>query len=385
MRQIRRIILSLYIISFSINNNAQENKNWSLSGYLSEMLSIIMIDPDSALLYENLLHNRLNFEWNPSKNWKLNIGMRNRLIAGNILQYSGYAESISFDKGWVDLSWNVFDEKNMLLSASFDRVFVTFEKDKWNVKLGRQRINWGQTLVWNPNDIFNTYSYFDFDYVERSGCDAVRGAYYHNATSSTELAVSVDYNNDVTAALLHRWNYKETDYQLIGGVLTGNDVLIGGACTGEIGGLNLRGEATYFQPVKNFTDTTGTIGISVGADYVFSNSLMLQSEVLYNNVSSVFKHIGVLGLYAAPLSAKYLSICDWTAFLQASYPVTSRFTGSLSGMYFININTFYVGVNGTFSLSDNWDLSAIVQYFVGNDNQLSSQTAMGFLRLKYSF
>ena len=34
---------------------------------------------------------------------------------------------------------------------------------------GRQRINWGQTFVWNVNDVFNAYSYFDFDYKERPG------------------------------------------------------------------------------------------------------------------------------------------------------------------------------------------------------------------------
>ncbi len=383
MKKLLFIIIFLLIL---LGANAQETeKKWSLSGYVSEMPSLMMISPDSNLLWENILHNRLDFEWNPFESWKLNIGMRNRLITGNMLQYNGYAESIGFDRGLADLSWNLIDEKNILLNSSFDRFFITFEKNKWNVKLGRQRINWGQTLVWNPNDIFNTYSYFDFDYPERPGCDAVRVTYYRSATSSTEVAASVNAESDVTAAFLHRWNYRNTDYQVIGGILNEHDVLLGGAWTSDFKGLNFRGEFTYFHPVENFSDTSGTIAVSVGTDYMFSNSLMLQAEVLYNNVNSVFKQFGVLGIYAVPLSAKYLSVSDWTLFAQASYPITPRFTGSLSGMYFVDIQTFYLGANVTFSLADNWDFSAILQYFTGNNNQIRTQTAMGFLRLKYSF
>jgi hypothetical protein len=85
---------------------------------------------------------------------------------------AGYAESLESDKGWMDLSWYLATGKRVALNSTFDRLLVTFEKESWNVLLGQQRINWGQTLVWNPNDIFNTYSFFDFDYVERPVCDA---------------------------------------------------------------------------------------------------------------------------------------------------------------------------------------------------------------------
>ncbi len=383
---LKNILSLLFWGLFATTLVAQEKeRTWSLSGYVSEMPSLMMVDPDSTLYWENLLHNRLNFEWQPAENWKFNVGMRNRLINGNLLQYPGYAASIGFDRGWVDLSWNIADTRNVLLNTSFDRFFVSFEKDKWSVQLGRQRINWGQTLVWNPNDIFNTYSYFDFDYVERSGCDAVRITYYHNETASTEVAASVNFENKVTAAALHRWNYRNTDFQAIAGVLNESDILAGGAWTSDLRGLNFRGEFTYFHPLKNFADTAGTIAISVGADYMFRNSLMLQVEVLYNNVGNVFSSSGILGIYAAPLSAKYLSISDWTLFGQASYPITPRLTGALSAMYYTGINTVYAGANVDFSVAENWDLSAIAQYFAGYGNLFSSQMLLGFVRLKYSF
>ncbi|MCK7542259.1 MAG: hypothetical protein MZV63_70990 [Marinilabiliales bacterium] len=61
-----------------------------------------------------------------------------------------------------------------VLNTFIDRASVDFTAGTLQVSAGRQRINWSQALVWNPNDIFNTYSSFDFDYMERPGSDAVR-------------------------------------------------------------------------------------------------------------------------------------------------------------------------------------------------------------------
>ncbi len=373
----------------------------SLAGYASDMPSVTMTDPASPLMWDNQLQARLNFRWNPFEHWQLDAGLRTRFIAGDMLSMPGYAESIGFDRGRADLSWNIAKGEKVLLNAALDRLFVTFEGGKWNVKLGRQRVNWGQTLVWNPNDIFNTYSYFDIDYPERPGCDALRVTFYHNETASTEAAASLDRYNRVTAAMLHRWNRRGVDYQIIGGVLDAGgslppaaeasggafpqgDVLVGGAVTGEVKGVNLRAEATYYQPLRNFADTLGTIAASLGVDYIFSNSLMLQAEVLYNNVGAAFGDAGILALYTAPLSSKYLSVSDWTIFGAASYPVTPRFTAAVSSMYFTDIRTVYVGADLSFSLAESLDLSAFVQYFTGNPG-VKTRAAMAFLRLKYSF
>ncbi len=388
------LLLALLCLLFPYAGFAQDNdtlperqKKIEISGFVNDMPSVIMPHPDSTTLWQNLIHNRLNAGWQINKNIRVDASMRNRLMVGNMVGQPGYAKDIGFDKGRVDMSWNVIDEKNVLLNTSFDRMFVTYEKDKWNLQLGRQRINWGQTLVWNPNDIFNTYSYFDFDYVERPGCDAFRGTYYHNETSSTELAASINYDNKISAAMLHRWNRKNFDYQVIGGILTQSDIVIGGAWSGDFKGVNFRGEASYFHPVKSFTDTSGIAAVSIGFDYMFKNSLMLQTEVLYNNVGNTFARGGLLALYTAPLSAKYLSICDWNIFVQSSYPFTPRLTASLSGMYFVNVKSCYAGLSVDYSLVENLDLSFVTQYFstIGKSDLGDLHTWLGFMRLKYSF
>ena len=379
---VKRIVLfcALLIINYSLLI-AQE-----INGYVSEMPSAIYMNlPQSEVWWQNLVHNRLNFSWQFDKHFLFEASMRNRFLTGSdALTNPG---EMSADTGWADLTWNVFDAKSSqatsLLNTSIDRLNFTFEKDKWQIRLGRQRINWGQTFVWNPNDIFNTYSFFDFDYVERPGCDALRTTYFYNETTSSELAASVNHWGKITAAFLHHWNFKNFDFQLIAGEQAQSDVVAGGAWTGDFDGLNFRGEFSVFQPMKNFSDTTTTVAVSVGFDYVFKNSLMLQTEILYNNVSENSSTGDLMGLYAAPLSAKNLSVCDWNIFAQASYPITPRLTGALSTMYFMDIKSFYSGLSLDFSLMENLDFSLIAQYFSTPKSDM--HIIWGFGRLKFSF
>ena len=384
MNKIVKKLIFNCLLFFSLSLAAQE-----FSDYVSGMPSLTVQQPGSDTWWQILVHNRLNFNWQMSEHLRVDAGIRNRFITGSEIMFD--PQSVSYDPGRVNLSWNWAVKETghapSLLNTSFDRLHVTFEKDKWKLQAGRQRINWGQTFVWNPNDIFNTYSFFDFDYPERPGCDAFRATYYHNETSSSELVASTNYENKVTAAFLHRWNRKNVDYQLIAGEQTGTDFVLGGTLTSDMKGLNFRSELSYFHPIKNLTDTSGIVSISVGIDYLFSNSLMLQAEVLYNNVNSVFSGNGLMGLYSAPLSAKYLSICNWTVFAQTSYPITPRLNGSLSGMYFFDIQACYASFSLDCSLIENLDFSFIVQYFstLGNSKLGNMQVFMGFARLKYSF
>ena len=376
----RIIFCSLLILNYSLLIGQ------SVSGYISDMPSVIWLNqPKSTFYWQNLVHNRLNFSWDFAKYFSFEASVRTRFITGSSAMIS--PAEMGADKGWADLSWNVLSgndgQTSSLINVAFDRLNFTFEKGKWQVKLGRQRINWGQTFVWNPNDIFNTYSFFDFDYVERPGCDALRTTFFHNATSSSELAVSVNHFSKITAAFMHHWNWKNFDFQVIAGEQIQSDIVVGGAFTGDVKGVNLRGEFSVFQPIKNFKTSIPTVAIAVGADYMFKNSLMLQGEILYNNVRKKNASSGLMSLYSADLSAKTLSICDWNIFLQAQYPLTPRINGSLSAMYFVDINSFYTGFTLDFSLLENLDFSLIAQYFSAPKDNM--HIVFGFGRLKYSF
>lgn len=371
------------------NVHAQDDKTATvkLGGYVSEMPSVMWLDrPVSTLYWQNLLQNRFNFSCNFAQYFSVEAGLRIRLLLGSKMLIN--PNEISFDKGWIDLSWNSFSGSNdrisTVLNSVFDRLSFTFEKAKWQIKLGRQRINWGQNFVWNPNDIFNAYSFFDFDYPERPGCDALRTTYFHSATASSELAVSVNFDRKMTAAFMHRFNWQNIDFQMIVGEQTQSDLVWGGAITGDISGISIRSEFSAFQPIRNLMDTLTTIAVSLGLDYIFQNSLMLQTEVLYNSVSQTSGSGNILSLVSTELmSAKRLSICDWNVFAQTSYPFTPRLNGAISTMYFVEEKAFYSGLSIDFSLINNLELSLMGQYFHSVEPRMN--LFLGFVRLKYMF
>ena len=215
-------------------------QNWiSLSGYVSDMQSLYHV-PQDQWLWENTVQNRLNLEFWPTPWLNGSVQMRNRFISGNtILKFPGYGEGLKGDMGLVDLSWasegSLGDSAGYVLTSTIDRLWLQFTFGNLEVKAGRQRINWGQTFVWNPNDIFNSYSYFEVDYPERPGSDAIRLSYYTGYSSTIELAAKLDSASKVTAAAYFRFNTLGFDVQLLGGIYRETDLVLGTGWSGNLG------------------------------------------------------------------------------------------------------------------------------------------------------
>jgi len=383
------LLVSIFLIMLPVTSAGQDTipKRLSLNGYVTNMQSFMFQSLNDNWTIDNLIHNRLNFKWNnKSDNFKAALELRNRLIIGESAStIPGYAKMIDTDNGFVKLSDNLLNGNSYVLNSKIDRAYIDYTKDKFQVTIGRQRINWGQCFTWNPNDLFNAYSFFDFDYVEKPGSDAIRLQYYTSNTSTLEFAIKEDNNHNVTSAFLYRfdkWNY---DIQFLGGILNEQDYVIGTGWSGNIKGASFRGEISYFQPKHNFADTTGILVVSLGTDYTFKNSFMLQFEVLYNqNKGSGVTNF--VDFYNESLSAKNLSFTTVTFMLQGSYPITPLFNVSLAGMYFPKLNGIFLGPSFTWSLTNNLDFSLFVQSFAGQ--LVKGQTEhfnFGFLRLKWNF
>jgi hypothetical protein len=165
----------------------QESKI-TLNGYVKELYMFYSPEnpiPGTDLNYlsTNIIHNRLNIKWYTSKKFTTVIEMRNRLMFSNLIKdFPGYQATVDVDNGLVDLSWISAQSNNWFVHSMIDRAYLDYTSGKWQIRVGRQRVNWGVNLVWNPNDIFNSFSYFDFDYEERPGTDAIRIQYYTGVT-----------------------------------------------------------------------------------------------------------------------------------------------------------------------------------------------------------
>ena len=364
--------------------------NWMVKGYLKGLASAQTVD-DGQWLMEGTIHNRIDFNWYISDHFTLTAGLRNRIIAGNtVSQIPDYSDYVGQDNGYFDLSWVWADQNDWIGISQFDRLMIDYTSGKLQVTVGRQRINWGQTFVWNPNDLFNTYSYFDFDYEEKPGSDAVRLQYYLNESSKLELSTSLNSESEVTSVMFYRFNSKGYDIQFLGGVYTQSDYVLGGGFSGSIAGGGFSGELTYFYPMER-DDDGSTVTATLHYDYMFKNSLNLQFETLYNGFGADDFSSGIGDLLFQDLSPKNLFPTKLALFGSGSYQVSPLFWVMLAGMYGPEGNFWYVGPTLSYSISDTMELAGFGQYFSMDEVEDASGVPMInegtaiYIRFKWSF
>ena len=376
--------LLFFLLSISGFLWGQERKILAFNGYVSCIPGVMFDSLKGDYHFQNLVHNRLNFKVFANDHLNFGLEIRNRLYVGNtVSSIPGFADLIGNDQGLVKLSWNLADGNSTLLNSSIDRYWADFSSGKFEVRIGRQRINWGQTLVWNPNDIFNPYSVFDFDYIERPGCDAVRLQYFTSASSAAEVAVKGDAQGKLTTAFLYRFNKWGYDIQALAGYYRSSDLVAGAGWSGSVGKASFRGEATWFRPVGNYSGMKENITATAGFDRIFTDNSMVQAQVMYCNDPLDLTNFNTL--YSGNLSVKELAFSKFSAFVQGTWEVSPLVKISLSGMAMPDIRGWYVGPSADWSLASNLDLSLIWQYFRFKPGGVRAVNNLGFLRLKYSF
>ena len=382
-------LISIVLIFYSSVIFSQDN--WMMKGYVKGLASMQTIGDDGEMSLENTIHNRFDVNWFISDKFTFTAGLRNRIIIGNnVSLIPNYADYISRDYGYFDLSWVWADNTSWIGVSQFDRLMLDYTTGNLQVTLGRQRINWGQTFVWNPNDLFNTYSYFDFDYEEKPGSDALRLQYYIGESSKLELSTALNSESEVTSVLFYRFNTKGYDIQFLGGVFTQSDYVLGGGFSGSIAGGGFSGELTYFHPMDK-DEGDNTITATLHYDYMFKSSLNLQFETLYNGFGQEDFSTGIGDLLFQDLSPKNLFPTKLAFFGSGSYQVSPLFWVMLAGMYGPEGNFWYVGPTLTYSISNTMELAGFGQFFSMDEVEdpsgvpLINQGTAIFFRFKWSF
>jgi len=383
-------IILIFIVSVHIRLVAQDSikqKTLTFNGYISEMSNLQFNSILNESEFSNQLHNRLNFKWQPNSGFTTALELRTRFYYyGSDTNMTSYYKVFEQDAGAIGLSKNIVSGENYLLNISVDRIWFDYSRNKWQFTLGRQRINWGQTFVWNPNDIFNTYNYLDFDYVEKPGSDAFRIQYYTSETNKLELVIKADSSRKPTVAGLYRFNRWNYDIQFISGITSEDDVVIGGGWSGQLAKGGFRGELSYFNPKKNIFEGDGTISASVGWDYMFKNSLFLQLECLYNGNNPDSSAFNLFENNAFRISAKNPFLSDFSYFTSVSYPIMPLLNGSLSVILNPHNKVYILIPSLDFNILQDLDLSLVAQLimFEAQPDKFSS-VSMWFFRVKYSF
>jgi hypothetical protein len=382
-----RFFIAVFLLLFIevTRIGAQSESSLAFSGYLKNMQTAVF-PGENQILLENLIHNRLNFRWFVNENFYFAAEARNRVFAGNMTALTpDFGQSVQESSDdWLPLSVLWLDEQHYAIHSTLDRLFFDYTKGKWNIRVGRQRVNWGVNLAFNPNDLFNAYNFLDFDYEERPGSDALRVQYFTNFASGFDLAIKgADNLNSFVGALRWYTNVKAYDIQLIGGLSRG-DLAIGGAWAGQIKNAGWKGELTYFHPIDN-SNRTNAFSASSGIDYTFGKGWYLYGGYLYN--SDAGASLQDLLFQTEPLSARNLFPLTHSILTQVSYPVSPIVSLSGSVIYAPSVeHPLIINPSLAISLAQNWDLNIVWQSFLTlGDNSSGNSIHLAFLRIRWSF
>ncbi len=357
---------------------------FTAGGYASWLHMAMFRKPSEEWANTSMLHNRLNFKAYAGSNLTFAMEVRNRFVTGDMVTLDPtYVSGLSADPGWADLSWNISDGSSYVLNMMVDRAYVDFTAGKLQLRAGRQRINWSQALIWNPNDIFNTYSFFDFDYIESPGSDALRLTYSTGPASSVEAAVKADARGRVTAAALGRFTLLNTDLQLLAGVTDDEYFTAGTGWSGAIGSISIRGEATLFAPFDGDGEEKSNLIATLGIDKAFSDRVTALAQVMYSNNPADLN--GFTDLYGGGLTARQLAFSEFSAAAQVAYTPVPLVNISVSAIWFPDLDGFYAGPSVDVSLAENIDFTFLWQHFRSTFNEEETRINLAFLRIRYSF
>jgi hypothetical protein len=383
--QYYKLFLTFLVLFTLITVNAQEKKEMLfLSGYIKNLHEFSFIDNLDQLQWTTILHNRLNFKYTPSDEITVRLEFRNRLFYGdNVKNILGFSNFISEDNGMVDLSWNVIDDGSLLFNITIDRALFNYTKGNWDITLGRQRVNWGMNLAWNPNDIFNTYNLLDFDYEERPGSDAIRVQYYLGDFSKIEVAAKKGSGKDnYIVAAMYKFNTGTYDIQLITGVYQ-KDWVLGAGWAGNLKNAGFKGEVSYFVPYERYSNAKNVLSASLSVDYGFKKGLYINGSILYNSIDNEASN-NLETLVYTNLSAKNLMPFEFSGFLQLAKEFTPIFKGSFSSIYSPTNHSVIIIPNLAYSIATNWELDFTGQsFFQFEDNKTLGNSF--FARLRWSF
>ena len=298
-----------------------------------------------------------------------------------------YGAQLEEDNGLIDLSWNLIDRKAFIINTKIDRLYVNFYKGKFDIKLGRQRINWGISNLWNPNDLFNAYNFLDFDYEERPGTDALRFSFFPTAMSSIEFAYQPEKTLDKSIiALMYKFNLLKYDFQ----VLAANykkDLALGLGWAGNIKNAGFKGEATYFHDRKDFVNKKGVFTGTLGLDYSFKDGIYANVGFLYNSegIDDLSSGFSLLNLYNQEISAKNLMPTKYTFMAQASKAFGQAWNVNLTSVYGTGIHLWMVIPTVSYTIKENWDIDLTVQTFFAQQRIYKNLGNSVNLRLRYSY
>ncbi len=359
-------------------------KKLEIRGYAKDLQTLSFSKDFSQLITSNFIHNRVNFKYKPFTGFTAALEMRNRLFWGEEVRLTpDFSSALRYSSESINLSHTWFKTESMLMHTNVDRLWIEYARKDWSLRAGRQRINWGIGTTWNPNDVFNTFNFLDFDYEERPASDAVKLQRVLNSMSHVEVAVAKTggANGEVIAAakyFTNRWNY---DFQFIGGWFY-DQPTVGAGWSGHIGNAGFKGEAQYFMERASAISQLNAV---LEMDYIFGKGWYASAGGLLNN-RGLDQPIAFLNVRDLKLSPRNLMPTKWNTIATVAKEITPLLSANASFIFSPQTNLLIVLPGIQYNLATNLDVNLVWQsFFAEEPTGFLALSHRAFLRMKWSF
>jgi hypothetical protein len=324
----------------------------------------------------------LNLKWKPAASLTFAAEFRTRVIWGDEVRLiPNYAFLLRNENEFKNLSATWLNSRSLVFHTNTERLWIEYQKKKWTVRAGRQRINWGITTIWNPNDIFNTYNFLDFDYEERPGSDAVKVKY--NVSDFSNLEIAYAAGNKIIkpiSAVKYDFNKGGYDFQFITGIYQ-NRFTLGAGWAGSIKEAGFKGEVQYYSGKSN---QKAHLNASIEGDYAFKKGWYLNTGILFNSegLQTKVNSFDSLNFKFSPLQ---LMPTKWNFVITGSKEITPLLSGSTAVLFAPGTNLLLLLPSFRYNLATNLDADLVWQSFFAETNRFKALNHRVFLRLKLSF
>jgi len=270
----------LFVISMRAQDSTKVS-NFKISGYVKFLETQNFDNLSKSNLATHLIHNRLRFKWNAMQKIYMQAELRNRIFWGTSVEQNPYfVQNLSNPNDYLKLSGPWLEQGGLIGYSTIDRLFVDWKGKNQNLRLGRQRINWGIATIWNPNDIFNAYNFLDVDYEERPGSDAIKYQRNWENLSSLDIVYARTGKSGSILAAKYFFNKWDFDFQSILGKYQEVGTF-GLGFAGSFGDAGVKGEMQhYLEGLGSPKQTNATLGL----DYMFSKGWYVSTGYLFNSL-----------------------------------------------------------------------------------------------------
>jgi len=396
MKKIISTVLFCFIFLLPLNAKIDVD----LFGYFESQLMGLNINKEFIGLFSNKL--RVDLKSEISDNITFAANFNSLLYHGrtvwNILDFLPDSAVAEVPEGNESFYVLPFSDRYYL-----DNAYIKFAFKYFDLIMGKQQISLGTGYVWNPVDVFNVKDYLDPTY-EQPGHNALRidvplgssftlTALYSPENSWKESSKMIQLKGTIwrfdfaLLAIEKSWvfhDYTDFDQDLMNFTeLPEERQLLGFSTAGELLSVGVWVEFAY----NWMEETDDFYELVAGADYTFDFQTYVMVEYYRNTLAKNGYKEYTLNDWLRLMSQEQKAIARDQVYILIQHPVSDLISLGFSSIYSISDNSVALIPTLNYSLSENVDIMAYLNFNIGKDGKAYAHTLGrgGMIRVRVYF